>query len=361
MTSCITDRPPVRRLGTTDMEISTVGLGTWAIGGTGWRYAWGAQDDATSIATIRRAVEAGVNWIDTAPVYGLGHAEEVVGEAIAALPEGDRPLVFTKCGLVWHESDPGAPPRRLLRPESVRREVEASLRRLGVERIDLYQVHWPGDGPPPDDPDGQAVPEAPADATGIQEYWQVMADLRAEGKVRAIALSNHGLTRLKAAEAIAHVDAVQPRFSALSREAAAEIAWAEAHGTGVLAHQPMHSGLLSGAFSTERVAALPADDWRRRSPDFTTGLERNLVVVEAMRPIAERLGVPLPAVAVAWVLAWPGVTGAAVGARRPEQLDDWIGAGAVELTDRDLAEIATAIDDVAMGSGPVGVPAERAR
>ncbi|MFF6790352.1 aldo/keto reductase [Streptomyces filamentosus] len=342
---------PVRPLGSTGLDLSRTGFGAWAIGGDGWRYGWGAQDDAASVAALHRAVELGVNWIDTAAVYGLGHSEEVIGKALAALPADARPYVFTKCGLVWDESDPAAPPHRIMKPRSVRREVEDSLRRLGVETIDLYQVHWPDTGESLEygGPEGEVSPNA----TPLEEYWQVMAELKAEGKVRAIGLSNHSVEQLETAERIAHVDAVQPPFSAVNRGAAGEIAWAAAHGTGVIAYSPMQSGLLTGAFTAERAAALPADDWRSGHPDFTTGLAANLRLAAALRPIAERHGVSTGAVAVAWVLAWPGVTGAIVGARTAGQVDGWIGAASLELDAAELAEIAEAIETTGAGAGPV--------
>ena len=341
-----------RPLGRTGMDISTVGFGAWAISGAGWRYAWGPQDDDESIAAIRRAVEAGVNWIDTAAVYGLGHSEEIVGRALADIPEADRPLVFTKAGLVWDEADPLASPRKIMRPDSVRREVEASLRRLGVDRIDLYQVHWPGDGAPIEYT-GDAQPgEATDQATPIEDYWQVMADLRAEGKVRAIGLSNHDVDQLRRAQQVAHVDAIQPHFSAIDRQAAPEIAWSADNGTGVIAYSPMESGLLTGTWSPERVAALPDDDWRKTSPTFTTELGRNTALADALRPIADRHDVPPAAVAVAWTLAWPGITGAIVGARRPEQIDGWLPGADLALTPADLDEIGQAITRTAAGAGP---------
>jgi aryl-alcohol dehydrogenase-like predicted oxidoreductase len=343
----ITTRP----LGGTGMDITTVGFGSWAVSGSGWRFSWGATDDAESVAAIRHAIGSGVNWIDTAAVYGLGHSEELVGKAIAGLPEAERPFVFTKTGLVWDPADPAAAPRRIMRPASVRREVEDSLRRLGVERIDLYQVHWPDTGESLEyagDGSGDVSPNA----TPLEEYWQVMADLKAEGKVRAIGLSNHSPDLLDRAEKVAHVDAVQPPFSAINRSAAAEIAWAREHGTGVIVYSPLQSGLLTGAFSAERAAALPADDWRAGHRDFTDGLPANLRLADALRPVARRHGATVAEVAIAWTLAWPGVTGAIVGARRQEQVDGWIGAGSVGLTPADLEEIAAAITASGAGTGP---------
>jgi aryl-alcohol dehydrogenase-like predicted oxidoreductase len=327
-------------LGPSGMEISRVGFGAWAIGG-GWSHGWGKQDDRESIAAIHRAVELGVNWIDTAAVYGLGHSEHVVGRALAALPAEDRPLVFTKCGLRWDEADPGAEIRQALNPASVRRELESSLRRLGLDHVDLYQVHWPPQEPP----------------TPLDEYWGAMVDLRIEGKVRAIGLSNHDVAQLEAADAIGRVDALQPPLSAIHREAADEIAWCAAHDTGVIVYSPMQSGLLTGAFSPARMEALPADDWRHRDPDFTTELARNLALADALAPVAERHGTTRAAVAVAWTLAWPGVTGAIVGARRPQQIDDWITAASLQLGDADLDEIAAAIERTGAGEGPARPPA----
>lgn len=346
---------PTRRLGGTGMEITTIGLGAWALGGSGWKWAWGPQDDAESIATIRRAVELGVNWIDTAPMYGLGHSEEIIGKALAGLPASERPFVFTKVGLVWDPDNPTGAPRKLMRPDSVRREVEASLHRLGVDRIDFYQVHWPGDGALLAWPPEESASESERFATELAEYWQTMADLRAEGKVRAIGLSNHDAAQLDVAEAVAHVDGIQPQFSLVRREAAAEIAWAAQHGSGAIVYQPLHSGLLTGAFSAERIAALPDDDWRKSAADFTVDLETHLALVAALQPIAEGHGVPVGALAIAWTLAWPGVTGAIVGARRPDQLETWQAAVGLALDPVALAEIADVVRSTGAGSGPLQV------
>ncbi|GHF35223.1 aldo/keto reductase [Streptomyces mashuensis] len=343
---------PTRPLGSTGMDITRVGLGSWAVSGGGWFFGWGDNDDAESVAAIRHAVDSGVNWIDTAAVYGLGHSEELIGKAVAPLSEADRPYLFTKVGLVWDPENPQAAPRRIMKPASVRRELEDSLRRLGVERIDLYQVHWPDTGESLEYVGGDGNGAVSPNATPLEEYWQVMADLKAEGKVRAIGLSNHSPEQLAAAERIAHVDVVQPPFSALHRSAADEIAWAHAHGTGVITYSPLQSGLLTGTFSAERVANLPAGDWRTAHRDFTTGLTANLHVADALRPVADRHGATVAEVAIAWVLAWPGITGAIVGARKPGQVDGWIGAGSVELTPADLDDIATAITESGAGTGP---------
>ncbi|MCX4097009.1 aldo/keto reductase [Nocardia sp. alder85J] len=337
-----------RSLGVTGMDLAALGFGTWVLAGAGWQYSWGATDDDDSVAAIRHAVDRGLNWIDTAPAYGLGHAESLVGRALSELPEGERPYVFTKTGLIWEDGDdPAGAPRRIMRPDAVRRELEQSLRRLRIEQVDLYQVHWPDTGAAFDyGSDGPVT----AAATPLEEYWQVMADLRKEGKVRAIGLSNHDVGQLDRAEVVAHVDAIQPPFSAINRSAAAEIAWAAAHSTGVIVYSPLQSGLLTGAHRADRV--LGADDWRSGSPDFTTGLAANLALVEALRPIARRYEVGVAEVALAWVTAWPGVTGAIVGARTPAQIDGWAGAGALRLDSDDLATIAAAITATGAGVGP---------
>jgi aryl-alcohol dehydrogenase-like predicted oxidoreductase len=321
--------------GTTDLAITPVGFGAWAVGGGDWAFAWGPQDDDEAIAAIRHAVESGVNWIDTAAVYGLGHSEEVVAAALAGIPEADRPYVFTKCGLVWDETDRSIAPRRVGDPASIRREVENSLRRLNVERIDLYQMHWPAD-----------------DGTDLADYWQALLDLKSEGKVRAVGLSNHGVHQLEAAEELGHVDTLQPPFSAIHRETAELLPWTRAHDTGVIVYSPMMSGLLTGAFNRGRVATLPKDDWRRTSADFTTDLDANLAVADALRTVAQRHDISQPAAAVAWTLAFTGVTGAIVGARSPRQVDGWLAAASVELTSDDLDTVSEAIAANGAGEGP---------
>lgn len=328
---------PTTMLGTTGMEISRVGFGAWAIGGGGWRYAWGAQDDDASITAIRHAVEKGVTWIDTAGAYGYGHSEDVVGRALAVLQEADRPYVFTKGGLRVPGGDPSLEPQRIGDAASLRSEVEQSLRLLRVERIDLYQMHWP------------------ADDCGIEEYWPVFQSLLDEGKVRAIGLSNHSVSQLDAAEAIAHVDSIQPQLSLLHRETLADLLpWARAHDTGAIVYSPMASGMLTGAFTAERAAALGADDWRSSNPDFSgAGLTRNLALVDALRPIAEHHGVSVGAVAIAWTLTVPGVSGAIVGARSPEQVDGWIPAASLQLSVAERTTISDALVATEAGEGPV--------
>jgi aryl-alcohol dehydrogenase-like predicted oxidoreductase len=279
----------------------------------------------------------GINWIDTAAVYGLGHSEEVVGRLLRELPAGKRPYVFTKCGLLWDPQNPMAEPRRVLKPDSIRRECEASLRRLGVERIDLYQFHWPDES-----------------GTAVEDSWAAMAKLVEEGKVRAAGVSNFDAGLLERCEGIRHVDSLQPPFSAINRSVAErEIPWCAEHHTGVICYSPLQSGILTEGFSAERVRSLAADDWRRRAGDFKPpNLERNLALRDALRPIAERHGTTVPCVAIAWTLAWPGVTAAIVGARTPAQIDGWIGAASLELSQTDLEEIASAIVRTKAGKGP---------
>jgi aryl-alcohol dehydrogenase-like predicted oxidoreductase len=280
-----------RPLGTSGLRITQVGFGAWAIGGGGWAYGWGNQDDADSIAAIQHAVARGINWVDTAAIYGLGHSEEVVGQALRQIPAAERPYVFTKGGMVPDPARPFEEPQRNLRPESIRKEVEASLRRLGVERIDLYQFHWPD-----------------AVGTPVEESWGEMARLIDEGKVRAGGVSNFDVRLLERAERIRHVDSLQPPFSLIRRQAAADvIPWSAAHGTGVIAYSPMQSGILTDGFSRDRVDRMSAEDWRRRSVEFQEPLlSRNLALRDALRPIAARHGVSVAAVAVAWTLSWPG-------------------------------------------------------
>lgn len=328
---------PTRTLGASALHLSTVGFGAWAAGGGGWAFGWGPQDDAESIASIRHAVEQGINWIDTAAVYGLGHSEQVVRRALEGIPTADRPYIFTKCGLVWDESNPEAPPRQVLRPESIRAECEASLRRLGLERIDLYQFHWPDQS-----------------GTPVEESWEAMSRLVEEGKVRAAGVSNFDVTLLERCEAIRHVDSLQPPLSLIRRQTAdAEIPWCEEHGTGVIVYSPLQSGILTERFSADRLKSLAEGDWRRRSPDFKPPrLARNLALRDALIPIAREHGTTVSAVAIAWTLAWPGVTGAIVGARTPEQVDGWIAAASLELTLADLDQIAKAVGATGVGIGP---------
>lgn len=323
-------------LGTTGIQITRVGLGSWIFGGSDWERGWGAQDDRESIKAIHRAVERGVNWLDTAAVYGRGHAEEVVGRALRQLPEHERPLVFTKCGLVWSDDAPEA--KCVLAPASIRRECDDSLRRLGVERIDLYQCHWPTE-----------------DGTPIEESWGTMAELVGEGKIRWIGLSNYDIAMLDACERIRHVDTLQPPFSLLMRETAADLLpWCVAHGTGVIAYSPLGWGLLTGAFSRERANALAPDDWRASSDRFQEpNLGRALALVERLKQVAVRHEVGMTHVAIAWIHSWLGVSGAIVGARNATQVDGWANAGSLALDDFDLDEIRSALEETGAGEGPV--------
>jgi aryl-alcohol dehydrogenase-like predicted oxidoreductase len=307
-------------LGATGMLISRVGFGAWAIGGTGWWHAWGAQDDEESIAAIRHAVELGVNWVDTAPIYGLGHSEEVVGRALQGLDE--RPYVFTKASL--YEKD-GAVAHSLKR-DSIRREVEASLSRLKLDAIDVYQIHWP-------DPDED-----------VEEAWTTFAELKSEGLVRHIGVSNFDVAQLRRAQAIAPVETLQPPYSLLERAIEDEILpFAAQEGIGVVTYSPMASGLLSGAMTRERIAALPDNDWRRHDARFQEPeLSRHLALVERLQAVAERHDTTPGAIAVAWTLHNPAVHGAIVGFRRADQIDPLVVAANVELSDDDVATIAGA-------------------
>lgn len=329
---------PMRALGSSGLNITRVGFGSWAVGGGDWAFSWGPQDDEVSIQTMKHAIELGINWIDTAAVYGLGHSEEVVGRLLRELPASNRPYVFTKCGLIWDEKSRMVPAQRTLKPDSIRRECEASLRRLGVERIDLYQFHWPDET-----------------GTPIDDSWGTMARLIEEGKVRAGGVSNFNVALLNRCEAVRHVDSLQPPFSLINRAAAAaEIPWCAGHSTGVICYSPMQSGLLTDSFTAARVEKFAADDWRRRSPDFQEPkLSSNLALRDSLRQIALRHGTSAAAVAIAWTLEWPGVTGAIVGARTPEQVDGWFKAATLDLESADLAEIAEAIKRTGAGAGPI--------
>jgi aryl-alcohol dehydrogenase-like predicted oxidoreductase len=308
----------VVRLGQTGLEISRVGLGAWAIGGGGYDWGWGSQDDEDSVAAIHHAVGLGVNWIDTAAQYGFGHSEEVVGRALAGLDE--EPFVFTKGG---QPEGPGRTTLQTLRRDSLRRELEGSLARLGLDAVDLYQIHWP-------------IPDEE-----IEEGWAALAELKREGLVRHIGVSNFSVEQLRRAQEIAPVETLQPPYSLIDRDAEGEILpFAEREGIGVIVYSPMGSGLLTGAMTRERIASLPDDDWRRQSPSFQEPqLSENLELVERLRTVAERHGTSVGAVAVAWTLTNPAVDGAIVGFRRPDQVDPIVVAADLELDENDLATI----------------------
>ncbi|MGO9341716.1 MAG: aldo/keto reductase [Acidimicrobiales bacterium] len=322
------------------MDITVVGVGSWAVGGGGWSFGWGSQDDLESIAAICHAIESGINWIDTAAAYGVGHAEDVVARALDGIAEPDRPYVFTKGGVLVDPSHPYQRPRRVAAPDSLRREIEASLRRLKLDHIDLYQVHWP-----------------PDDGTPIEAYWATMMAFKNEGLIRAAGLSNHSVSQLEVAETIGHVDTLQNPLSAIRRETSAELVWCLEHDTGVIVYAPMQSGLLTGSFSVARASAIDPTDWRSRDPEFSgERLQNNLAVADALAEVAAQRQTTTAAIAVAWTLAWPGVTGAIVGARSAAQVDGWLPAAAIDLREDELDHIARAIERTGAGEGPARPP-----
>lgn len=309
-----------RKLGYTDLYLTTVGLGTWAIGGGGWAYGWGPQDDTDSIRAIQRALDLGINWIDTAAVYGLGHSEEIVGKAIRG--RRDQVIIATKCGLVWDEGS--TTPYGRLKAWSVRQEVEASLRRLGVDVIDLYQIHWPN----PDE--------------DIEEAWATIADLVREGKVRYAGVSNFSVEQMKRIQPIHPIASLQPPYNMLRRDIEAEILpFCAANNIGVIVYSPMASGVLTEKFSRQWVASLPDDDWRKKYSGHLQEpeLSANLALVEGLKAIAARYGRTVSQLAIAWTLRRPEVTAAIVGARRPEQIEQTAPAADWVLPPEVLAEI----------------------
>ena len=310
----------LKKLGNSDMMLTPLGVGAWAMGGGGWAFGWGAQDDADSISATKAAIERGMNWIDTAAVYGWGHSETVVGKAVAGMAE--KPYIFTKCG---RSADAENKPYGNIKAATVRRECEDSLRRLGVDTIDLYQIHWPQ---PEED---------------IEEAWTTMAELQREGKARWIGVSNFNVPQMKRAQAIAPVTSLQPPYSMISAEAEADILpHALRTGVGVINYSPMKNGLLSGRMTRERVAALGADDWRSRNPAFQEPLlTRNLELVEVLREMAGGHGRTPGEVAIAWTLANPAVTAAIVGVRNAEQVDGVIGAMEFRLSAAEMVRINT--------------------
>jgi len=306
------------KLGGTGMEITRVGFGAWAIGGGGWEFGWGPQQDDESIAAIHRALDLGVNWIDTAAAYGFGRSERTVGRAIEGLSQ--RPYVFTKCSLL--DDGTGKVVHSLSR-DSILREAEASLQRLGIDAIDLYQIHWP-------DPEQD-----------IEEGWAALADLKEQGLVRHIGVSNFDAAQMRRIQAIAPVETLQPPYSLVERSVEEDILpFAEQEGIGVIVYSPMGSGLLTGAMTRERIDAMPADDWRARDPRFNEPqLSRHLALASRLRTVADRHGTTPGAVAVAWTLRNPAVDAAITGFRRPAQVDPILAAAGLELTDEDMTEI----------------------
>jgi aryl-alcohol dehydrogenase-like predicted oxidoreductase len=310
-----------RRLGNSDIHITRVGYGAWAVGGGGWQFGWGPQDDDDSISAIHRSLELGVNWIDTAAVYGLGHSEEVVARALREW-KGPRPYIFTKCAMRWEEHGRVT---KVHSAESIRQECQDSLRRLQVDVIDLYQIHWP-----PED-----------NGPGLEESWRTMAALQKEGKVRWIGVSNYDVPQLQRCEKIAPVTSLQPPYSLIRRQIENEILpYCERRGIGVIVYSPMASGLLTGAMTRERIAKFPEDDWRKNSSEFREPkLSRNLELVERLKKVAARYKASPGAIAVAWTLRLPAVTGAIVGARNAKQAEEVMRAGEIKLSSQDIAEI----------------------
>jgi aryl-alcohol dehydrogenase-like predicted oxidoreductase len=306
-----------RRLGNSDLFITPVGFGAWAIGGDGWEFGWGEQDDKASVGAIHRALELGVNWIDTAAVYGMGHSEQVVAYALRTW-SGPRPYVFTKCGLRWDEQ---GYVHRSLFANSIRSECEDSLRRLNVDVIDLYQIHWPTED--------------------LEEGLGAMIQLQKEGKIRWIGVSNFNLDEMRRAYIMASITSLQPPYSLIRREVEQEVLpYCRSNGVGAIVYSPMASGLLTGAMTRERAATLPKSDWRSRDLEFKEpALSKNLSIVERLREIGERCGRPPGQVAIAWALQNPAVTGAIVGARTAKQIEGTVGATDLRLTDDEVAEI----------------------
>jgi len=315
-----TTRLPTTQLGQTGLEITRVGFGAWAIGGGGWEHSWGPQDDHESIAAIQRALEQGVNWVDTAAAYGFGHSEEIVGRALEGLDDHERPYVFTKASLV---PGPGGRVVNNLKRDSILREAGLSLERLGVAAIDLYQIHWP-------------IPEG-----DIDEGWSAFAELKEQGLVRHIGVSNFSVAQLRQIRQIAPVETLQPPYSLVAREVEAELLpFAEGERIGVIVYSPMGSGLLTGAMTRDRIEHLPNDDWRKHSERFQEPqLSEHLALVERLRVGADRDDTAPGAIAVGWALRNPAVDGAIVGFRRPDQVDPIITAAHIELGDGDVAAI----------------------
>ena len=315
----MTQSTSLRTLGNSDLQLTAIGFGAWAIGGGNWDFAWGAQEDSDSIAAILHALELGINWIDTAAIYGLGHSEQVVGRALREW-RGQRPHIFTKCSMCWNED---RTIYRSLTAASVRHECESSLRRLGVDEIDLYQIHWPN-------------PEEE-----LEEGWDTLARLRDEGKVRWIGVSNFNVEQMKRAEKIVPITSLQPPYSMLRPAIEAEILpYALERGIGVISYSPMVSGLLTGKMTAERVAALAEDDWRRKAIEFREPrLSRNMRLVELLREIGSDHGVEPGVVAIAWVLRHPALTAAIVGGRSAAQVEGVSPALQLRLNEAEIGRI----------------------
>jgi aryl-alcohol dehydrogenase-like predicted oxidoreductase len=306
-----------RKLGKNGPDLTVIGLGTWAIGGP-WQFGWGPQGDDNSIKAIQAGIDSGINWIDTAAVYGLGHSEEVVARAVK--DRRDKVFIATKCGQVW---DKNGKTKKNNKPENIRREIEDSLRRLNTDYIDLYQIHWPDSETP------------------IEDSWGTMARLQEEGKTRYIGVSNYRLNQLKECEAIHHINSLQPPYSLLNRKVEREIlSWCRESGVGVIAYSPMQSGLLTGKFNNSKKSELAEDDWRQNSPYFNEPqFSKNLEFVDALRPIAAKYGKQLNHLAIAWVLMNPAVTAAIVGVRSTGQLEDNLGGAGWKIEAEDMAKI----------------------
>lgn len=307
-----------KKLGNTEFEITSIGLGAWAMGGNNWQFGWGWQDDNQSIKAIHKAIDKGFNWIDTAAVYGLGHAEEVVAKALKGMRE--KPYIFTKCELRWNEK---GEIYGCMKRESIKEECEASLKRLQVEIIDLYQIHWPN-------PDNE-----------IEEGWETLQELKKEGKIKYSGVSNFSVSQMERISKIAPISSLQPPYSLSQPDAEKEIIpYCEKNNIGVIIYSPMMSGLLSGKMTRERISKLPDDDWRKRSPEFQEPkLTKNLLIVDKLKEIGKKYNVEAGAIAIAWTLRLSGVTGAIVGARNPEQVDLLISAGSVKLDEDDINEL----------------------
>lgn len=316
------------KLGNTEFMITPIGLGAWAMGGGGWQFSWGPQDDNQSIGAIRRAIDLGINWIDTAAAYGLGHSEKIVARALKEISPSMRPLVFTKCSLIWDEMGRIS---HSLQPASLRKELDDSLRRLQMDEIDLYQIHWPS----------MPGPSDTTNMSALEDAWGTLSDTIKAGKVRYIGVSNFTAAQMERIRKIAPVSSLQPPYSILRRGIESEILpYCAANNIGVIVYSPLQNGLLSGTMTRERIASMPTDDWRRNSPDFQEPkLTRNLLMAERLREIGAKHRRTAADAAIAWTLRLPAVTGAIVGARSPSQVDGFIGAADFCLDPQEIKQI----------------------